>query len=203
MHPKTKDRNKQRVMELGLLEPPTGLLPFELIFLREYATHGDIYEAAQSCSSEGKTETRSKMSLIATAGAILKKPIAQQYMLTLQKRLEELGVASMLETQLFLSDAQTVTVNQIDGDHPLCQTKTVTTTTKPDGTEIVTEKFTMVDKLKATEMLNKMTGREAPKEVIHSVGEGHMVVPLADSMQSWTELAGPSQKELMDDAIDI
>lgn len=189
-------------MELGLLEPPSGLTPHELLFLREYAVTGDIYMAAQSCSNTGGEE-RSKMSLVKTAQTILSKPIATQYMTKLQDKLEELGVASMLKTQMFLSDAQTTTVNQIDGDHPLCQSRTITTTTRPDGSEIITEKFTMVDKLKATEMLNKMTGRAAPQEVVHSLAGGHMVVPLADSMASWTELAGPSQKQLMDDAIDI
>lgn len=189
-------------MELGLLEPPSGLTPHELLFLREYAVTGDIYMAAQSCSDTGG-EKRSKMSLVKTAQTILSKPIATQYMTKLQDKLEELGVASMLKTQMFLSDAQTTTVNQIDGDHPLCQSRTITTTTRPDGSEIITEKFTMVDKLKATEMLNKMTGRAAPQEVVHSLAGGHMVVPLADSMASWTELAGPSQKQLMDDAIDI
>ena len=57
---------------------------------------------------------------------------------------------------------------------------------------------------KATEILNKMKGREAPKEVnITANGGGAMMVPLADNLSDWTALAAPSQKALMDDAIDI
>lgn len=189
-------------MELGLLEPPSGLTPYETLFIQEYCVTGDIYEAAQSGSQSGG-EKRSKMSLVKTAQNILSKPIATQYMATLQERLEELGVASMLKTQMFLSDAQTTTVNEIDGDHPLCQSRTITTTTRPDGSEIITEKFTMIDKLKATEMLNRMNGRDQPVKVVHSLEGGHMLVPVADSMSSWEKLAAPSQKALMDDAIDI
>jgi hypothetical protein len=49
-----------------------------------------------------------------------------------------------------------------------------------------------------------MKGREAPKEVnITANGGGAMMVPLADSLSDWTALAAPSQKALMDDAIDI
>ncbi len=203
MNSSTRERQQQRVMELGLLEPPSGLTPHELLFLREYATTGNIYEAAQSCSDTHHGHKRTKTSLISTASLILKKPIAQQYMLKLQDRLEELGVASMLTTQMFLSDAQTTTVNQIDGDHPLCQSRTVTTTTKPDGTEVTTEKFVMVDKLKSIDLLNRMTGREAPKEVLHAIHGGHMEVPISASMEDWTSVAGPSQKALMDDAINI
>jgi hypothetical protein len=80
----------------------------------------------------------------------------------------------------------------------------VTTTTNRDGTESKVEKFAMVDKLKATEMLNKMKGWEAPKEVnITANGGGAMMVPLADNLSDWTALAAPSQKALMDDAIDV
>ncbi len=198
-----RQKQSQRVLELSLLDPPSGLTPQEQRFLQEYATTGVIVDAMRAtCPVEDIN--RSDKSLVTSAVVILKKPIAKQYMTKLQDRLEELGVASMLNTQLFLSSAMITPLSDIDADHPLCQTRTVTTTTNRDGTESKVEKFTMVDKLKATEMLNKMCGREAPKEVnVNHTGGGAMMVPLADNLSDWTALAAPSQAELMKDAIDV
>tara|TARA_B110000858_G_scaffold14964_1_gene15056 strand:- start:56 stop:661 length:606 start_codon:yes stop_codon:yes gene_type:complete len=198
-----RQRQKQRVLELSLLDPPSGLTPQEQRFLQEYATCGVIVDAMRAtCAVEDIN--RPDASLVTSAVTILKKPIAKQYMAKLQDRLEELGVASLLNTQLFLSSAMTTPLEDIDASHPLCQTRTVTTTTNRDGTESKVEKFAMVDKLKATEMLNKMKGWEAPKEVnITANGGGAMMVPLAENLSDWTALAAPSQKALMDDAIDV
>ena len=198
-----RQKQKQRVLELSLLDPPSGLTPQEQRFLQEYAICGVIVDAMRAtCSVEDIN--RSDASLVTSAVFILKKPIAKDYMAKLQDRLEELGVASLLNTQLFLSSAMSTPLSDIDADHPLCQTRTVTTTTARDGTESRVEKFTMVDKLKATEMLNKMKGWEAPKEVnVNHDGGGLMMVPLADNLSDWTAMAAPSQKTLMDDAIDI
>lgn len=198
-----RQKQKQRVLELSLLDPPSGLTPQEQRFLQEYATCGVIVDAMrQTCPVEDIN--RSDASLVTSAVSILKKPIAKQYMAKLQDRLEELGVASLLNTQLFLSSAMSTPLSDIDADHPLCQTRTIVKTTSKDGTETITEKFTMVDKLKATEMLNKMKGWEAPKEVnVNHEGGGLMMVPLADNLSDWTAMAAPSQKALMDDAIDI
>ena len=197
-----RQKQKQRVLELSLLDPPSGLTPQEQRFLQEYATCGVIVDAMRAtCPVEDIN--RSDASLVTSAVFILKKPIAKSYMAKLQDRLEELGVASLLNTQLFLSSAMSTPLSDIDADHPLCQTRTVTKTVK-DGVETITEKFTMVDKLKATEMLNKMKGWEAPREVnVNHDGGGLMMVPLADNLSDWTAMAAPSQAELMKDAIDV
>jgi len=194
-------KQRERSEELSLVDHPSGLLPWELRFCQEYAITGQLLDAMkQVCAVH---ELGNDHSLRMRAVALLKKPVVKRYLERLTARLEELGVASMLEVQMFLTAAIRTPVGMLDEENPLCQRKTTVTTTHKDGTETEKVSLESVSKLEAAKMLIRMKGWDAPTKIDVSHSGGVMLVPMAENLTDWQKAAGESQAKLMADAIDI
>jgi len=194
-------KQRERAEELALVDHPAGLLPWELRFLQEYAISGQLVDAMkQVCSVH---ELNNDHSLRMQAVALLKKPLAKKYLQHLQDRLEDMGVASMLEVQMFLTSAIRTPIGMIDDQSPLCQKKIVSTREAKDGTITTTTTLESVSKLESAKTLIKMKGWDAPIKLDVNHHGGVMVVPMAASMSDWEKAAQESQEKLMADAIDI
>ena len=190
--------------ELSLVDHPSGLATFEMAFLRRYAQGFKPFEAMRVLADEIEgwdklTDTQLKTKAL----TVLKKPTAKAYLERLTARLEELGVASMLEVQMFLTAAIRTPVGMLDENNPLCQRKTTVTTTHKDGTESEKTVLDSVSKLEAAKMLIRMKGWDAPTKIDVSHSGGVMLVPMAENLTDWQKAAGESQAKLMADAIDI
>lgn len=194
-------KQRERAQELALVDHPSGLVPWELRFCQEYALTGQLLDAMkQVCAVH---ELSNEHSLRMRAVALLKKPLVKRYLKHLQDRLEDCGVASMVEVQMFLTDAMRTPIDMIDGDSPLCQKKVVSVTTHKDGSS--TEKTTLetVPKMEAAKTLIRMKGWDAPIRIGVEHSGGVMLVPMAENLTDWEKAAAASQEKLMADAVDI
>ena len=199
-HYSRKQRNRKE--ELALVDHPSGLLPWELRFCQEYAVHGQLVDAMREViAAEDFREEDYALRLRAVK--LLKKPLVKKYLQHLQKRLEDIGVASMVEVQTFLSDAIRTPIDQIDASSPLCQKRIIRTTTFKDGSQAETETLESISKMDAAKTLIKMKGWDAPIKVDVNHSGGVMLIPMADNLTDWEKAAADSQAKLMKDAIDI
>ena len=199
-HYSRKQRNRKE--ELALVDHPSGLLPWELRFCQEYAVHGQLIDAMREViAAEDFREEDYALRLRAVK--LLKKPLVKKYLQHLQKRLEDIGVASMVEVQTFLSDAIRTPIDQIDASSPLCQKRIIRTTTSKDGSQAETETLESISKMDAANTLIKMKGWDAPIKVDVNHSGGVMLIPMADNLTDWEKAAADSQAKLMKDAIDI
>ena len=199
-HYSRKQRNRKE--ELALVDHPSGLLPWELRFCQEYAVHGQLIDAMREViAAEDFREEDYALRLRAVK--LLKKPLVKKYLQHLQKRLEDIGVASMVEVQTFLSDAIRTPIDQIDASSPLCQKRIIRTTTFKDGSQAETETLESISKMDAAKTLIKMKGWDAPIKVDVNHSGGVMLIPMADNLTDWEKAAADSQAKLMKDAIDI
>ena len=199
-HYSRKQRNRKE--ELALVDHPSGLLPWELRFCQEYAIHGQLVDAMREViAAEDFREEDYALRLRAVK--LLKKPLVKKYLQHLQKRLEDIGVASMVEVQTFLSDAIRTPIDQIDASSPLCQKRIIRTTTFKDGSQAETETIEPISKMDAAKTLIKMKGWDAPIKVDVNHSGGVMLIPMADNLTDWEKAAADSQAKLMKDAIDI
>lgn len=194
-------KQNARIQELALVDHPSGLLPWELRFCQEYACRGQLIEAMQQACAVH--ELGNDHSLRMKAVAMLRKPAVKRYMRHLQDRLEDMGVASMLEVQTFLSDAIRTPLAMITDEDPLCQKKTSIITRHKDGTETERVMIESISKMDAAKTLSKMKGWDAPIRVDVNHSGGVMVVPMTENLTDWEKAAGESQAKLMADAIDI
>lgn len=194
-------KQRERAEELALVDHPSGLLPWELRFCQEYALSGQLLDAMkQVCAVH---ELQNDHSLRMRAVALLKKPLVKRYLNHLQNRLEDIGVASMVEVQMFLTNAIRTPVGLVDEDSPLCQKKVVTVRTAKDGSQTETTTIETVSKMEAAKTLIRMKGWDAPIKLDVNHSGGVMLVPMADNLSDWEKAAADSQEKLMADAIDI
>ena len=190
--------------ELALVAPATGLASFETAFLRLYAQGFQLLKAIQIIGAEiDAWKDFSDIQLKNQAVMIMKKPAARKYLDSLNEELEKRGVASMLEVQMFLTDAIRTPIEDIDSTSALCQKKTTTTTIMKNGDKVERVFIESVDKLKSAVTLIKMKGWEAPTKVDVNHTGGVMVVPMAANMADWEKAAVDSQAKLMKDAVEI
>ena len=185
-----QNQAKELDNELLLVDHPSGLTTSELAFCRMYAQGFKPFRAYQLIADDiEECKNLSDLQLKLRALAILKKPACKRYLLHLSQRLEDIGVASMLEMQMFLTDAIRTPIGMIEDDHPLCQKKTITVTTvrQKDGSEVETEKIILesISKMDAAKTLIKMKGWDAPVKVDVNHQGGVMVVPMSENMSDW------------------
>lgn len=178
--------------ELGYVDPPNELTMLERKFLFLY-TQGVPPVSAYQQTFPKNLDIRERREHIRQ---ILDAPPTKAYLERLHKHLEDCGVMSKLQVQMFLTAAATTPPSQIDADHPLCK-RSIIIETLPDGTErkIVQEKL---DPLKALEMLNRMNGWDAPQKIDMTHSGGVVHIPLAESVDEWGRIAEKQQKELTD-----
>ena len=131
------------------------------------------------------------------------KPAVRKYLRSLTKELERAAVATALDLQMFLSAAVFTPVGEIDENHPLCQSVKRSTITTKDGGTIENEEIKTVSKIEAAKTLIRMKGYDAPIKVDVNHNIGVMIVPMAKSVDEWEKAAAESQRQLMEDAIDI
>lgn len=194
-------KQRERAEELALVDHPSGLLPWELRFCQEYAISGQLLDAMkQVCAVH---ELQNDHSLRMRAVAMLKKPLVKRYMGHLHGRLEDIGVASMLEVQMFLTNVIRTPIGMVDEGDPFCQKKVVTVRIAKDGSETETTTLESVPKLEAIKTLIRMKGWDSPIKVDVNHSGGVMLVPIADNLSDWEKAAADSQEKLMADAIDI
>lgn len=194
-------KQRERAEELALVDHPSGLLPWELRFCQEYTLSGQLLDAMkQVCAVH---ELKNEHSLRMRAVSLLKKPLVKRYMKHLQDRLEDIGVASMVEVQMFLTNAIRTPIGMIDDESPLCQKKVVTVRTAKDGSKTETTTLESVSKMDAAKTLIRMKGWDSPIKVDVNHSGGVMLVPMADNLSDWEKAAADSQEKLMADAIDI
>ena len=195
-------KQRERAEELALVDHPSGLIPWELRFCLEYALRGQLVDAMKEVCAIHELND-SDHALRMRAVALLKKPQVKKYLESLQKRLEEMGVASMLEVQLWLTGAIRTPIGMIEDNSPLCQKKIVTVRTSKDGGVTETTTLESVSKMDAAKTLIKMKGWDAPVKVDVNHSGGVMLVPMADNLSDWQKAAGESQEKLMADAVNI
>ena len=193
---------RRRNEELALLDHPSGLLPWEMAFCIEYSQHGNLVESLAVAKGVPMNETNPH-SLRMQAVSLLKRPAVKQYIHKLQERLEEMGVMSMLEMQMFLSDAVRTPIESIDSNHPLCQKKITTVTTFKDGSYQEKTTLESVSKMDAAKTLIRMKGWDAPVKVDVAATGGVMLIPMTHDVETWENAAAESQAKLMEDAIDV
>lgn len=198
-----KTLEKERLEELALVDHPSNLTPWELRFCHHYATGGQMLDSfKQVCALHELQETDKE--LRRKAVALLKKPAVKKYIRHLHKRLEDMGVASMLEVQMYLTEIMRTPIEEIDSDHPLCQKKITTVTFHKDGSRSEKTTLEMVPKMDAVKALIAMKGWNAPTNVnVNHTGGGVMLVPMAENVTDWEAAARASQAALMKDAIDV
>ena len=189
------------MQELALVDHPTGLLPWELLFCQTYASTGQFVESMRCVISTHELDEANEHSLRMRAVSLLKRPDVAAYVRHLLKRVESLGVATRLEATMWLSDAFRTPIGMIDEMDPLCQRKTTTITRKPDGSETERTVLEMVSKIEAVKMLAKLNGWDAPIKVDVNHGGGVMRVPMSATLEDWERVAADSQERLMNDSV--
>ena len=203
-----KRQAKRLEDELTLVDHPSGLATYEMAFMRLYAQGFKPFEAMVIIADNIEEWVDfTDLQIKNQALKVLKKPVAKAYLKKLTDKLEELGVASMLEMQMFLTDAIRTPIGMIDDDSPLCQKKTVVkrTVTQKDGSVVETETVTLesINKMDAGKTLIKMKGWDAPVKIDVNHSGGVMLIPMAANLLDWEKAAQDSQAKLMKDAIDI
>jgi hypothetical protein len=199
-----KREAKRLENELMLVDHPAGLATFEMAFLRYHATGFKPFEAMRVLADEIEGwDKLTDLQLKTRALTVLKKPSAKTYLARLTARVEDLGVASMLEAQMWLTSAIRTPIDMIDGNSPLCQKKVVTVRTSKDGTVTETTTLESISKMDAAKTLIRMKGWDAPVKVDVNHRGGVMLVPMVDNLDDWQKNAGPSQAKLMADAVNI
>lgn len=199
-------RQRQRREELALIDEPSGILPWESMFVREYVLCGHPLEAFKKvCATHELQDSDQALRMRATN--LMRKPAVKRYLNHLNQRLEDMGVCSMLEVQIWLSDVMRTPVGMIDQNDPLCQKhrKTIRIVTQKDGStlETETEEFESVSKLEAAKALIRMKGWDAPVKVDVNHQGGVMLVPMALDAAEWEKHASGHQERLMNETIDI
>ena len=192
---------RQRKMELALVDLPSGLTPWEQNFCIEYCLTGSVVEAVRRTRFDGDGKT--EVSLRATGNQVLRRPVAKRYIQSIMSRLEAMGVMTLLDAQMFLTDAIRTPIGEITADDPLCQKRTITTRTNKDGSQITTEQIESVSKLGALKALADLQGWNAPQKLEVNHGGNIMIVPMTACDEDWEKAARDSQQKLMQDAIDI
>ena len=189
--------------ELALVDHPTGLLPWEMRFVQEYADSGQFVDSMKRvCAVHelGKNDRSLRMKAV----ALLKRPAIKKYLRACIDRLDEFAVMGESELRIYLTSVIRTPVGAITEDDPLAQEVTTFTKTNQDGSQSETKVVKGVSKLAAAQALMRMNGWDAPVkvDVNHTTG-GVMLIPMAESMTDWEKAAAPSQAKLMADAINI
>lgn len=198
-----KNQNALQRLEMDVVEPPSGMSPLMVRFCLNYAALGKLTVAYQNALTDLQQEQMDKTAAMKRAITFLKRQDVKNYLAGLNDHMEDKGVAKPLEIHMFLTDIVRTSISEINDKSPLCQKKTVTEKISPDGTKTTKTVFEMPSKLEAIKILNTMKGHNAPVKVDLSVKGGIMVVPLANNLEQWEDIAADSQEALMKDAIDV
>lgn len=137
------------------------------------------------------------------AWRIYRSDFFQDVLARFKLRLEQTCCATLLEVQLFLTEAIRTPLSEIDEESPLCQEHKVQRRYDKDGQETVTTTYKAVSKLQAVKELSALNGWEPPKKVDIVDQGGVMLVPAPASLKDWAATAEESQKALMEDARNI
>tara|TARA_R110000772_G_scaffold268565_2_gene396234 strand:- start:14639 stop:15241 length:603 start_codon:yes stop_codon:yes gene_type:complete len=195
------NKQRERVEELALVDHPSGLLPWEMLFCQAYADKGQIIDAMrQVCAVH---ELKNDHSLRMRAVSLLKRPAIGRYMAHLRQRVEDMGIMSKAEALRFVSDIIRTPIDMLDGDNPVCHKKIISETTHRDGTTTTKTSYEKPSGLDAVKVLEKIQGWDAPTKIDVSHSGGVMLVPMTESLSDWEKAAGNSQAKLMADAINI
>ena len=190
--------------ELATLGHPTELNPFMVKFCLMYVS-GQYRFATQcyrACLSPEEADLMSNKAVGSATDKLLSYPPVKNYLRALMAKLEEIGVATLAEVKMFMTDAIRTPINEIDGDSPLCQKKVVKEITTKKGDRIVTTTYESVNKMDAVKTLGNMSGWNAPLKLDVNHTGGVMLVPMAET-DDWEQSARAGQEQLMQDAIDI
>lgn len=190
--------------ELATLDHPTGLNPFEIRFCLVYGS-GQYRLATQAYRAVlplSESDLMTDADVTRNTNRLLLRPVVRKYLNNIIKKVEEVGIADIVEVQMFLTNAIRTPINVVDGDSPLCQKKTVRTNTSKDGAVTETVTYESVSKMDAVKTLSRMKGWDAPLKIDMNHSGGVMMVPMASDEQ-WEQQAKDGQKALMKDAIDV
>lgn len=188
--------------ELGFVEPPDVLNQaerrFVLLYVQAYPTI-PAYEAAFNPPEHVTTDDMWRH-----IKALVNQPKVQEYIADLNRRVEDMTVASKLDIERWLTEAAFTPFDEIGTDSSLCEKATVRRQYDRDGnvTSETLDRGT-VSRTKAIEILSKMRGYNEPTKLDIEHKGGVMVVPMAASEEDWSRIASESQKQLMDATIDI
>ena len=179
-----KKQELERAAELALVDHPRGLVIWEMNFCIQYALCGHTLEAFKSvCAMHELNYTDA--TLQKKAKALLKRPAITKYIQHLHNRLEDLGVATILEVQMFVTQVMRTAQDELFEERPL--------------RDLDTLKLGVA----AARALAELKGWNAPVKHDHTHAHGVMVVPMSQNPEEWAKAAKESQQALMDDAIDI
>jgi len=176
-------RKNNKLEELKLVDHPSGLLPWELEFCRQYASGVHFIDSYKKTCALHDIVRDNEHSMRMKAVSMLKKPIIKKYLGKLQDKMVELGVAPAYEVQSFLTDVVRNGRDELE---------------KEDQDA---EKIRLA--LMAAKSLAELGGWNAPTKLNVDHTGGVMVVPMAENVDDWSKMAIESQRKLMDDAIDI
>lgn len=196
------DLIKNHVPKIEDVGIPEGMSSSDVLYalnIVQGESHQDAYKNAIGPKAIGRTSTQiSRM-----AYKVKNKPLVQKYISGLMKEIERVAVVNSLELQSFLSAVIYTPIGSINEFSPLCQKKTVTTTTSKDGATTEKVILEMPSKHACAQLLARIKGMEAPIQVNVDHRVGVMVVPMASSVEEWEKQAASSQETLMEDALII
>lgn len=188
--------------ELGFVEPPEEATQAEKRFILAYAQAVPTKEAYLAAFSPSKSPSNEEM--WGHIRKIFEKPALRQYLDELNKRVEDVAIATKAEIELYLTAAMKATLQSTGTDSPLCRKAVVTRQYNKEG-DVVGQRLErqLVDPLKAIQILNSMRGYDQPKEINLTHKGGVMVVPMTSSDEEWLKIAETQQQKLIEETIDV
>ena len=194
-----KRQKEDYAIELATVDSPSGLSAFDTQVCIWYVMGCTQRESYELTAGTAKLVNLDPIISARRGHRILNRPEAKSYLRSLIARLEDLGVASALEIQMFLTDVIRTPPSEVDSNHRLCQRVNRRVIQTEDG-PVTYEDPEMVNKMDALKTLVQMKGLNAPVklEVNHNVGV--MVVPMSTNVEEWQANAEASQAELVEDA---
>lgn len=195
--------DKDIEQELLILDHPSGLTPLELAFCRTLATGARPVTAFLTVWNRFESESIGTQEAAGFAGVLMKKPAIKLYVNQLIEKVEELGVLSIREAQMFLTRIITTPVGHLTEEDPLCQEVTTVKKSLKDGSEIEIKTVKAINKMDSLKTLGQINGWFKAVQVDHNHTGGVMLVPMVESLADWQEKAKDSQAALMADAIKV
>lgn len=187
--------------DLGFVEPPAELTQAEKKFILAYAQAIPTREAYLAAFNSKKISYEKMWTHIRE---LLQNPVARKYLDDLNKRVEDVAVATKLQIEMYLTAAMKATLQNTGTDSPFCRKAVVRRTYDKEG-NIKSQNLTreIINPMDAVKLLNRMRGYDQPIQMDINHGGGVMVVPMTSSDEEWANLAEQQQQKLIDETIDV